>query len=215
MVIRMTYSTLRIYCRKYRFLSMASKYVRILCGAQLYCVQRGSTNDNTASHKTEVFVGECQVHWSHSGELRGLPRKGVWTSVNMRVWTCKQLRVKHNHTSWYKRPPFLGAPLVPSWISFGLYQHRDFCCVSVFTFNQTYLARRVEFKDFLKSKFVWNYRWWKYSQIPRRRITYQHCGSLVVGLSEVVIVHLPQLQDTRTYVNNNNNTINTNNNTMM
>ena len=29
----------------------------------------------------------------------GVPRKGVWASVNMRVWTCKELRVKHNRTT--------------------------------------------------------------------------------------------------------------------
>ena len=45
---------------------------------------------------------------------RGVPRKGVWTSVNMRVWTCKESKVKHNQTSCYLRPPFLGTPLVPS-----------------------------------------------------------------------------------------------------
>ena len=44
----------------------------------------------------------------------GVPRKGVWTSVNMRVWTCEASRVKHDHTSCYSRPPFLGTPLVYS-----------------------------------------------------------------------------------------------------
>ena len=32
----------------------------------------------------------------------------------MRVWTCKELRVKPNQISCYLRPPFLGTPLVPS-----------------------------------------------------------------------------------------------------
>ena len=45
---------------------------------------------------------------------KGVPRKGVWTSVNMRVWTCKQLRVTPNETNGYLWPPFLGTPLVPS-----------------------------------------------------------------------------------------------------
>ena len=26
----------------------------------------------------------------------GVPRKGVWTTVNVRVWTCKQFRAKHD-----------------------------------------------------------------------------------------------------------------------
>ena len=45
---------------------------------------------------------------------KGVPRKGVWASVSMRVWTCKELRAKHDQTSCYLRPPFLGTPLVPS-----------------------------------------------------------------------------------------------------
>ena len=45
---------------------------------------------------------------------KGVPSKGVWTSVNMRVWTCKELGVKHGQTSGYLRPPFPGTPLVPS-----------------------------------------------------------------------------------------------------
>ena len=58
-----------------------------------------------------------QRQTSHSIFLRvnkGVPRKGVWTSVNMRVWTCNELGVKHDRTSCYLRPPFLGTPLVPS-----------------------------------------------------------------------------------------------------
>ena len=31
----------------------------------------------------------------------------------MRVWICKELRVNHNQTRCYLRPPFLGTPLVP------------------------------------------------------------------------------------------------------
>ena len=45
---------------------------------------------------------------------KGVPRKGVWTSVKMRVWTCKESRVNNKQTSCYLRPPFLGTPLVPS-----------------------------------------------------------------------------------------------------
>ena len=60
--------------------------------------------------------GECS---KHAGEHvlrgnKGVSRKGVWTSVNMMVWTCKELRVKHDQSSCYLRPPFLGTPLVPS-----------------------------------------------------------------------------------------------------
>ena len=45
---------------------------------------------------------------------KGVPRRGVWTSVNKRVWTCKELRVTHHQTSCYSQPPFLGTLLVPS-----------------------------------------------------------------------------------------------------
>ena len=45
---------------------------------------------------------------------KGVPRKGVGASVNMRVLTCKELRAKHHQTNCYLRPPFLGTPLVSS-----------------------------------------------------------------------------------------------------
>ena len=45
---------------------------------------------------------------------KGIPRKGVWASVNTRVWKRKELRAKHDQTSFYLRPPFLGTPSVPS-----------------------------------------------------------------------------------------------------
>ena len=45
---------------------------------------------------------------------KGVPRKGVWASVNMRVWACNESRAKCDQTSCYLRPPFLGSPLVPS-----------------------------------------------------------------------------------------------------
>ena len=41
---------------------------------------------------------------------KGVPRKGVQTSVSMRVRTCKEVRVKHDPTSCNLRPPFLGTP---------------------------------------------------------------------------------------------------------
>ena len=51
---------------------------------------------------------------THLRGTKGVPRKGVWTPINMRVWTCKELRVSNNQTSCYLRPPFLGTPSVPS-----------------------------------------------------------------------------------------------------
>ena len=45
-----------------------------------------------------------------SSSTKGVPRKGVWTSVNVRVWTCKELKAEHDQTSCYSRPPFLGTP---------------------------------------------------------------------------------------------------------
>ena len=41
---------------------------------------------------------------------KGVPRKGVCTSVHMRVWTCKELGANHGQTRCYLRPPFLGNP---------------------------------------------------------------------------------------------------------
>ena len=43
-----------------------------------------------------------------------LPGSGVWTRVDVRVWTCEGLRVKRDRTGCYSRPPFLGTPLAPS-----------------------------------------------------------------------------------------------------
>ena len=35
----------------------------------------------------------------------------------MRLWTCKELRVKRGQTGFYLRPPLPGTPLVPSRLS--------------------------------------------------------------------------------------------------
>ena len=69
----------------------------------------------TQSHVTSRCVTSCRVT-SFRG-TKGVPRKGVWTSVNIRVWTCKELRVRHDRTGCYLRPLFLGAPSVPSGTS--------------------------------------------------------------------------------------------------
>ena len=54
------YSELRIHSRNKTTcacgFNMASKYVRILCGAQFYC---GSTNENIASRKTDDFLASA------------------------------------------------------------------------------------------------------------------------------------------------------------
>ena len=45
---------------------------------------------------------------SHS---QPVPRRGVWTSVDVRVRMCKESRAKHYQTSCYSRPQFLWDPL--------------------------------------------------------------------------------------------------------
>ena len=47
---------------------------------------------------------------------KGVPRKWVGASVNLRVRTCTEWRVKHDQTSCCLRPQILGTPLVPSRI---------------------------------------------------------------------------------------------------
>ena len=56
---------------------------------------------------------------------KGVPRKGVWASVNTRVWICKELNAKHDQTGCYLRPPFLGTPLVPSRLLRRDHQHQQ------------------------------------------------------------------------------------------
>ena len=62
---------------------------------------------------------------SHGVQLLGatkrVPRKGAWTSVDMRVQTCNELRAKHDQSSCYVRPPVFGTPLVSSrnWVQLG------------------------------------------------------------------------------------------------
>ena len=51
--------------------------------------------------------------WRWRG-TEGVPRKGVWTSVDLRVWTRREVRVNNDQTGCYLRPLFLGTPLVPS-----------------------------------------------------------------------------------------------------
>ena len=73
-------------------------------------------------HRHRYHVVACCIRDSGASintdaDLRGttgVPRKGVWASVHMRVWTCEDLRAEHDQTSRYLRPPFLGTPLVPS-----------------------------------------------------------------------------------------------------
>ena len=48
---------------------------------------------------------------------KGIPRKGVGTSVNMRVRMCKESRVKHYQTSRCLRPPIFVASLAPSRVN--------------------------------------------------------------------------------------------------
>ena len=52
-------SALRIDSRKNIDFNIASKDVHILCGAHVYCFQHGSTNNNTASRKTDVFLASA------------------------------------------------------------------------------------------------------------------------------------------------------------
>ena len=49
-------------------------------------------------------------------KTKGVPRKGAWTSVNIRAWACKELRVTRDQPNCYLRPAFVGTPLVPSKI---------------------------------------------------------------------------------------------------
>ena len=59
-------------------------------------------------------VGACGPNtWTLRG-AEGVPRKGAWASVDVRVWTCKESGAKHNQTRCHLRPPLLGTPLVPS-----------------------------------------------------------------------------------------------------
>ena len=39
---------------------------------------------------------------------KGVPRKGVWTSVHMRAWSCQESRATYDQTICYLRPPFHG-----------------------------------------------------------------------------------------------------------
>ena len=45
----------------------------------------------------------------HLRGTKGVPRKGVWTSVDMWVWTCKESGRRHDQTNCYD-PHSLGPP---------------------------------------------------------------------------------------------------------
>ena len=60
------------------------------------------------------MIWNCEVK-ARLVDVRGakvVPRKGVWASVDMRVWTCREFSAKHHQTSCYLRPPVLGTHLV-------------------------------------------------------------------------------------------------------
>ena len=67
------------------------------------------------THIWYVWMYVCiyiYIYTMDDGRLfKGNQETGVWTSVNIRAWTCKDLRTKHNETSCYLRPPFLGTPI--------------------------------------------------------------------------------------------------------
>ena len=56
-------------------------------------------------------------HPSHGSVLmvlrgtKGVPKKGVGTSVKTRVWACKELKVKRDQPICFLRPPLLGTPI--------------------------------------------------------------------------------------------------------
>ena len=78
-----------------------------------------TANDSAWECWKYVWVYECRF-FADTGMVtltgtQGVPRMGVWTSVNMRGWTCEELRAKHNQASCcYLWPPCLGTPLLPS-----------------------------------------------------------------------------------------------------
>ena len=74
---------------------------------------------------------------------KGVPRKGFWTSVNMRVWTCKELRVKHDQASCYLRPPFLGTFLVPSRVMITPHAPGMSACISLSLYIYIYMYTHV------------------------------------------------------------------------
>ena len=70
---------------------------------------------NGMSPRVSVFHNRCRRKKETDVRgTKGVPRKVVRASVSVRVWTCKEFRVKLNQTSCYLRPPLLGTPLVPS-----------------------------------------------------------------------------------------------------
>ena len=70
--------------------------------------------DSPTYRQYQQQAGLLTSHARISRGSKGVPGRGVGTSVNMRIRTCKELRVKHDQDRCYLRPPFLGTPLVPS-----------------------------------------------------------------------------------------------------
>ena len=59
-----------------------------------------------------IVITSIFNNWAQLSSATSM-RKGVWTSVNMRVWTRKELRAKHDQRSCYLRPPIPWDPLIP------------------------------------------------------------------------------------------------------
>ena len=70
-----------------------------------------ANRSRTARERREPFTKRSRTGSLLERGPKGVPRKGVWTSVKVKVRTCKELRVKHDQTSCYLRVPFLGTPL--------------------------------------------------------------------------------------------------------
>ena len=94
------------------------RYIHTCVCIYIYICFGGRTADQMlrrSSFRTRSQADPRMERWTKCLRgTKGVPRKGVWASVNMRVRTCKELSGKHDQTSCYLWPPFLGTPLVPS-----------------------------------------------------------------------------------------------------
>ena len=96
---------------------------------------------------------------------KGVPRKGVWTSVDTRVWACREFRAKHDQTSCCLRPPFLGTPLVPS----RLYGPADGTGELLLQFEFEFQFQFEFAFELPRRTFLWSWRW--NELLPRTQTT--------------------------------------------
>ena len=130
------------------------------------------TGDSPAMKSTGVPVQKSAVVTLRG--TKGVPRKGVWTSVSTRVWTPKEWRAKHGQTSCCLQTPHSSGPpqlppesrlralapgCAPLYIYIYIYIYHNAVCIHVYIYiyRYTYICIYVHISVCINMCFIYIY----------------------------------------------------------